>query len=291
MAHLSFPIRPLNPLQLAIHDRAMACAKRFLVAEAELLNAIMEVDKSRLYEEFALTHLTPYCVKILGLSDDVAGYFVRVARKAQEIPELKAAIDEGKISVTKARTIASVITLHNQESWIIKAASLSKKRLEREVAEAAPQTAKPEKAKPIGRQSVRVELEIKEEEMALFRRARDILCQKKSRSVSLAETLTHLLKFFLDREDPIAKADRSVKKLNPDPPRDVSSKLPALVKHAVNRRDRGVCQAVLADGSKCGSAQWIHFHHVKPKSEGGADDPENLVTLCSAHHRQWHEHY
>ena len=66
----------------------------------------------------------------LGLSEDVAANFVRVARKSRTVPELKEAIDEGRISVTKAKTIASVITSENHLDWIDKAQSLSKDKLE-----------------------------------------------------------------------------------------------------------------------------------------------------------------
>lgn len=252
------------------HQRALACARRYLVAEADLLVAIVEVDRLRIYEAFHYTHLTPYCVKELGLSEDVAACFVRVARKGREVPELQEAVSDGRLTVTKAKAIASVITPDSQEVWIEKAATLSKRELEAEVAEANPAAGKPEKAKPVGKKKVRVEFELTEEEMELFRRAQELM-----RANSLAEAQVQLLKFFLDRKDPVRKADRS---------RDRSG--PAAVKHAVNRRDRGRCQAKLPDGSKCGSKRWIHLHHIKEKAEGGPDTIENLITLCSAHHRQ-----
>lgn len=110
----------LSPKNTLIHKEAILRAQRYLVAEAELLEIIIEIDKERIYENFGLTHLTPYCVKHLGLSDDVAALFVRVARKSQIVPELKLAIDEGRLTVTKAKTIASVITAENQSVWINK---------------------------------------------------------------------------------------------------------------------------------------------------------------------------
>jgi Holliday junction resolvasome RuvABC DNA-binding subunit len=32
----------------------------------------------------------------------------------------------------------------------------------------------------------------------------------------------------------------------------------------------------------------VDVHHVDPRAEGGSHDPENLVTLCSVHHRALH---
>jgi predicted GTPase len=105
----------LNSHSRLIHEKALARAQRYLVAEADLLESIIEVDRDRTYEKWGLTHLTPYCVKHLGLSEEVAATFVRVARKSLQVPELKEAISEGKLSVTKAKTIAAVLTAENQQ--------------------------------------------------------------------------------------------------------------------------------------------------------------------------------
>lgn len=247
------------------HQHALACARRYLVAEGALLEAIAEVDRLRIYEAFHYTHLTPYCVQELGLSEEVAACFVRVARS---LPKLKAAVCEGIITVTKAKTIASVVTAQNQDVWIEKAAAMSKRELEKEVADANPQAGKPERAKPVGKKKFRVEFELTEEEMELFRRVQEV-----SGSSSLAETQKKLLGFYLDRKDPVRKADRS---------RERSEKL------KVHARDRGRCQAKLPNGKICGGTKWVHQHHITPKSEGGPDTAANLITVCSAHHRQWH---
>src|ERR1700759_5276299 len=104
----------LNEKSRAIHERALTRAQRYLVSEAELLESIIEADQDKLYEKFGLGFLTTYCVKHLGLDETVAGVLVRVARKSQVVPELKQAVMEGDISISNARTIASVITNENQ---------------------------------------------------------------------------------------------------------------------------------------------------------------------------------
>ena len=290
---------------LLIHQEAITRAQRYLIAEAELLEVIIEIDKSRIYEEFGLSHLSPYCVKYLGLSEDVAANFVRVARKSLVVPELKEAIDEGRISVTKAKTIASVITSENHSDWIDKAQNLSKEKLEKEVATASPNIKKPEKAKVQGPNRIRVEFELTEEEMILFRRAQDLVSQKQGKSVNFAETQLELLKTYLEKCDPVKKAQRCQKRKpsskaeskKAEPSRDrceekpVRKPLRAEARHAVNLRDQGRCQAITPDGSKCGQSRWIHYHHVKPVVEGGGNSVENIITLCSGHHRLWHREH
>jgi hypothetical protein len=38
----------------------------------------------------------------------------------------------------------------------------------------------------------------------------------------------------------------------------------------------------------CRCATYIDVHHRKPRSEGGEHTPDNLITLCSAHHAALH---
>ncbi len=293
-----------------IHKEAVTRAQRYLIAEADLLEIIIEIDKERIYEEFGLTHLTPYCIKHLGLSEDVAANFVRVARKSQQVPELKVAIEEGRLSVTKAKAIASVITSENQSIWIEKAETLSKSKLEEQVAIASPQTRKPEKAKIKGPNRIRVEFELSAEEMKLFRRVQDLISQKMGQSATLAETHNALVQLFLEKNDPVKKAERAQKRNQNSTEAKAETKseqkakgmcrsqdhfvqksrpaLKAEIIHALNLRDKGACQAIHPDGSICGQSRWVHFHHKIPHSHGGGDTLDNLITLCSSHHRLWH---
>jgi 5-methylcytosine-specific restriction endonuclease McrA len=49
-------------------------------------------------------------------------------------------------------------------------------------------------------------------------------------------------------------------------------------------RDRHRCQ-----GPGCGRTRFLEIHHKRPRAEGGTNDAANLVTLCAACHRWWHE--
>jgi hypothetical protein len=50
---------------------------------------------------------------------------------------------------------------------------------------------------------------------------------------------------------------------------------------AIHRRDGYRCMA-----PGCTRRQNLEVHHLEYRSHGGGNGPENLVTLCSAHHRQ-----
>ena len=59
--------------------------------------------------------------------------------------------------------------------------------------------------------------------------------------------------------------------------------IPPAIRRMVLRRDRGRCGV-----PGCRHTTYVDVHHLDPRSEGGAHDPENLLTLCSAHHRGIH---
>ena len=60
--------------------------------------------------------------------------------------------------------------------------------------------------------------------------------------------------------------------------------IPPAVRRAVLRRDGGRCQV-----PGCRHATVVDVHHLELRSEGGGNDADNLITLCSAHHRAVHD--
>ena len=59
--------------------------------------------------------------------------------------------------------------------------------------------------------------------------------------------------------------------------------VPPATRRAVLRRDHHCCSV-----PGCRNAAFLDLHHVKPRSEGGRNDVDNLITLCGAHHRAAH---
>ncbi len=60
--------------------------------------------------------------------------------------------------------------------------------------------------------------------------------------------------------------------------------IPPRTRRQVLARDRHRCRA-----PGCERTRFLEVHHLKPRSSGGANDPTNLITLCSACHHLFHE--
>jgi hypothetical protein len=60
--------------------------------------------------------------------------------------------------------------------------------------------------------------------------------------------------------------------------------IPPATRRLVLARDRHRCQAPGCDHTK-----FLEVHHVIPRAQGGKNNPDNLITLCSGCHTLHHE--
>jgi hypothetical protein len=305
----------------AIHSRAIEVSTRYKRAEAELLDIIQRVEDHRVFIERGHTSLFSYVVSELGLSESVALCLITVARKARMVPELKAELQKGAITISNARRIAAVITPENQSEWLMKASALTSRQLEKEIVQVRPAEATPERASYVAPDRIKLQLGLSERDMLELRRVQDVMSQSRRRAVSLEEAVRTMSAEYLRRHDPVEKAKRSVVRRGAGPgiaqvtlaaqtqaqtetgtknptvavktlvtKRVVGQRepIPAWILHQVNLRDQRRCTHVLPDGRRCNQARWIEIHHKIPVSQGGSNALENLITLCSAHHKYAH---
>jgi hypothetical protein len=266
-----------------LHEYALAAARTFKTAESELVVLIQKIDDCQGFRELGYPSLFSYVHQELGLSEACTQQLITVSRKSKTVPALQDALALGEITISKAKAVVAVLTPENSAEWLETARTSSTRELEKAVAEARPEVPKPEKVRPQGNGLNRLDLSVDEETLGALKRAQELLAQKLGKNISLAEALKFLSTEFVRKEDPVAKADRNVARI-------LHMKGSTQAKHRVHHRDRGTCQFVLRSGEKCGAKQWIDLHHIIPKSGGGPDTPENIVTLCTAHHRQMQVH-
>jgi len=268
-----------------LHEKALSLSRTYRESEAALLDVLMSLGKSRGYFELGYPNLFLYCTRALSLSEAQACYFSKVARKSEEVPELKQAIEEGVISLSQARRVVPVITKETAAAWIDKAAHLPQRELEREVCAINPKAQPREKIKVVSAERSELKVGISKKLELKLKRVREVIGPDQS----LEAVLEQMADLFLKHKDPVEKARRVTVKAIKRTKRVSSGNFPAQVKHEVNRRDEGKCQALLPDGTRCESSSWTEHHHVKPRAHGGPDVASNLITLCNAHHRLTHQ--
>lgn len=82
-----------------------------------------------------------------------------------------------------------------------------------------------------------------------------------------------------------ARCDAEVIDLREGPNRGRASRaIPPAVRRAVLHRDGWRCAV-----PHCGNRLWLQLHHLDAWARGGRNTEENLVSVCSCHHRAVHE--
>jgi 5-methylcytosine-specific restriction protein A len=325
-----------------LHARALKASAFYKRAEADLIDVLTQIEAHRVFLKRGHSSLYHYAVSELRLGENIAYSLITVARKCIEVPELKAKLQAGEITLTNARRVVSVLTSENKSEWLLKAERLSQRELEKEIVRVHPKEATKERASYVTSDRVRLELGLSEQQMLRLRRVQDLLSQSKRRPVSLEEAMQALISEFLKRHDPVEKAKRhqvrkgsSVEKATASekprsdqvpngfqaPPlvarrEEVEEKereseqeqvleqkhaltqervqgqrrapIPAAILHRVRLRDQQRCRFVLHDGTRCNQSRWVEIHHRIPLSQGGTHTFDNLITLCSSHHKYAH---
>lgn len=197
--------------QESVNQTAIELAERYQTVESDLIFVLQEVERLKVHRSLGLRSLFQYAVTVLKLDEAVAYALISVARKCREIPELKAAILQKKISVYKANRIVSSLNLNNAKELLEFAASHSKHEIEREIARRDPKARTPDKVKVISSEWTSLQTSVSTDTLNLLKRVEAILAQK-GMSTTWEDILRNSANCFLDKHDPVRKAQRAHKR-------------------------------------------------------------------------------
>jgi hypothetical protein len=292
-----------------LHKTAIDLCRRYRELEWPIVEILQKIDRLKVYRHLGAASLFQYAMRFLGLSEAMAYSFITVARKSAELPELGEVIKNQTLSVAKASRITAVLKPENAPELIEFAARHSKRELEFKVAELNPKLGRKPSVCALSGDSVELTVHISKGAYEALLRTQAILAQK-NKNLDLGEAIDSIVQEFVHRHDPVLKAKRaraldqnktlrtaanSIKESYQLCPgrvaKGVSARKPftAEQKHKVFARDQGRCTHVDAHGHRCDNDRWLHVHHIEPVSKGGGNNPENLTTLCSAHHDLAHQ--
>ena len=191
---------------MTLHEKALALVKDYKRLEAELMDILQKIDVRKEFRELGFNSLFEYVVKALGLTESQAYALISVARKSNEVPELKMAVQAGAISVSQAKRITSVITKSNATVWIDKVQRLPQKAIEKEVAALNPKLLVKEKARYLSSERLKLELGVSEQFMKRLKRVQELMAQGNHTKPDMSRALEKALEFYIEKRDPLVKA-------------------------------------------------------------------------------------
>jgi len=190
------------------------------------------------------------CEERLGLATRTVEQRIRLERRLYALPGLREAMTAGRVSYEKARLVAEVADEASVAGWIERAEKTTCIALGREIdaLEDAQMCAR-------GELAVRVTEQVATLLGEAFRAARAAEGRWLNPGGCLEVIARHFIATWKE-----ALSERST------PHRRVLA------------RDRGLCTM-----PGCSRAA-DHAHHIRPRAQGGSDDPTNLSSLCAPHH-------
>ena len=287
-----------------------------------------EIMQRQLYREFGHSSINQYAMQRLGFSKSRTGDFIRLAQKLDALPRVRAAVADGSLGYTKAREIVGVATPDTEGAWLA-AAQRPRRELAAEVkrvkkaarVDPGQGTLLPELPTVVAPTElpVRFSVELTPEQEARRAALVEKLCKLGGAPTDRAELLLEALAALVEAKAPrgaLASAPPVQIHVHEDPaghmtvetaagPRDLSpadsarmrcdaavcrhggrntTTIPPRTRRQVLARDQHRCRA-----PGCGRTRFLEVHHLVPRERGGANAPDNLVTLCAACHRLWHE--
>jgi hypothetical protein len=284
----------MKGIAFKLDGRAKGLAADYLRTEGELLSVLMEMRKQRVFAELNYSGIFDYCERALKFSRAQAFYFKTVAEKSEEVPEIRAAIVQGELTLSQARRIVSVVTKDNHKEWIEKAKSLPQKALEREVTAVNPKSHVQEKLRPVAMALSELKVGIDEKTEQNLRVLQDILSQKMGKPATLAQVIVWTTQVTREKFDPVRRAERSISSRKSPLLAEASkaktgrSPIAAAARHPVVLRDTMQCTYISQDGRRCAEKRWLDLHHKIEVAKGGPNTIDNLRILCRAHHDLFH---
>lgn len=305
----------LNSKDSTIHSRALSVSKRIRESLKEMVEVLIAVEGAKIHKKLGRSSVFLYATDILQLEESVAYALIAVARKSAVVPSLRKAVAEGKVTPSKASRMVSILNAGNAVELIEFASTHTSQQIDCEIAKRNPKAAAKDRIKPLAEDLFQITVSFDKKTIEMYSRIQSLLAQK-GKPCSLSDAIAAAPEYYLNVEDPIRRAERSVKRAqNPKPQANQASKeseaskadgelclnrvqkitikrrIPTTAKqnHEVDLRDRGRCRHIDERGKRCDSDRYTHTHHIVEVSMGGSNEPENLLTLCSFHHDQVHQ--
>ena len=306
----------------SLHDRLVALAAAYHHTELELAELLAAMQRTRGFAARGYGTLGAYAEKELKLDARKARTLALVGRKAPELPAFREAFARGDLSWTQARALMKVLTPEVEEAWVARAAEITVNTLERLVAAGSRGQLPPDPSDelPPSRTCIRFGIDAQDADVVraaielvrtrtglsrdevddgaiLAELARHVLATDETGAAPTGERFRVVLQTCPDcahttgvdaevDETHVGHAccDAEVMDVRPGPTQGhLSRTIPPTTRRLALHRDGYCCQV-----PGCTNRLYLDLHHLAYFARGGGHHLDNLITLCSLHHRVLH---
>ena len=301
-------------------DRELrSIAKRQSGLDAELMAALREAERVRLWHHLGHVSMMSYLEHVFGYSPKVAQERLRVARKLESLPELTAALASHELPFSSVRELTRVATPATERDWRDQARGKCLREIE-ELVSGHAEGDLPNDPKQPDLESRTVSFELRPATYALLRQAQQRLDNERGQRLDPDELMSALCQAVLSGGDTgLGDAARyqivryhcetcargqqagGGAKLDLEPwevelgecdaervgsldaPARAKQDIPPKVRRFVELRDGGRCRI-----NGCRSTRNLALHHIVHRKDGGTHHEENVICTCDACHKAHH---
>jgi hypothetical protein len=103
------------------------------LSECQICFYLLEVQKRKSYEAFCFQNIYDYALDRFNIKERKTSYMLSLARKLKELPQIHAALQDGRLGWSKAHKIAAVAKPQNEVMWLESALSLAARDLQQKI--------------------------------------------------------------------------------------------------------------------------------------------------------------
>jgi len=306
------------------HEDLKRLARTQCGLDLEIGRGLLRALRSSAHLRLGFGSFVEYGGRLLGCSPRMVTERLRVAEALETLPKIAAALEQGKLAWSAVRELTRVANPRTEQDWLRAASGRTLREVERCVAGRKLGDRPEDPSDPALRKHF-LNIELSADTLATYRDAMAKVRREASEKLDddaafllLArcalggptdegrasyQVLLHLCPSCSrgeqeangerievnDETIEMARCDgqlldeQSRTHVGTQPPKRATQTIPPAIRRAVRRRDNRCCRV-----PGCRHTRFVDVHHLDPRAEGGGHAPENLVTLCGAHHRALH---
>lgn len=310
-----------------VHLTLKAALKSMAEAEKCAVICFGEIMERKLYRELGYSSINQYAAVELGFSSRRTGDFVMLCKRMSELPLVKEKVASGKLGYTAARVIVPVVDQTNEKDWVDFATTHSRRETEREVKRAkmeVAETAKGQqslmpvhKERPVAVVPVRVSLEMTPTQFSRYEALWEQIRKQGGVPADRVEALLEIMQSGTTQISPrgqkppvqiyihhCEECDKATVQTGKGeleigtaeleqaqcdcqisrPGERNTTSVPPATRREILAKYRHKCQR-----QGCGHTRYLEVHHKIPRSQGGGNELDNLICLCSVCHKLLHD--
>lgn len=287
-----------------------------------------EILDRKLYMDLGYSSIKHYSVEELGFSETRFFDFQHLSRKLKALPKVKAKVESGELGYTKALVLVTVADKKNEEAWLKQALTHSRRDFEAEVKLAKKEAEEKatgqmslvpvSESRPAAVVPVKVGISMSPTQFARYEMLWEKIQKQGDVSGNQAEALLEILASYAagnsrrresaplsqihihqcpDCEKATVQTGKGELELGQDdlehalcdcktsqPGQRNTTSIAPSIRQFVLARARHQCER-----PGCHHSKFLEVHHKIQRSQGGGNDPENLIVVCGGCHRLIHD--